>query len=84
MELQLMITADPVQQLKETNLRLANLSREMRLQAEAIVKKLRSFRSPFRTLSPQILQYVELYEQGLIPAEYFIFRVSQILNEIES
>jgi hypothetical protein len=67
------------QELNAVSIRIENIRCEYKAQAKAIVKLIRSQEGLAKKLYPKVLDYLNLYEAGLIPTEYFIFQVFQIL-----
>lgn len=69
-----------VQELKATTIRIESIRSEYETQAQEIVKSIRSKEHMLKKNTKTLLYYVDLYEAKLIPTEYFIFQIFQLLH----
>lgn len=71
-----------VQELKATAIRIESIRSEYKTKAQEIVKLIRSKGHMVKNKNKTLLYYVELYEAKLIPTEYFIFQIFQLLYKM--
>ena len=70
----------PQQSIAEIDSQIETIRQDYINKAKLIVEKIKSSKK-IQQLPPKMMEYVHLYEQGLIPTEYFIYAIGQLLRE---